>query len=34
MNLFKVVLKPLVKIALELSKLTEFTGREEPTVIT
>jgi len=30
----QVVLKPLVKIALQLSKLTEFTGREEPTVIT
>lgn len=30
----QVVLKPLVKIALEVSKLTEFTGREKPTVIT
>jgi len=28
------ILKPLVDIALELSKLREFTGRNEPTVIT
>lgn len=30
----QVQLKPLVNIALEISKLKEFTGREEPTVIT
>lgn len=30
----QVVLKPLIQIALQLSKLTEFTGRQEPTVIT
>ena len=30
----KVVLKPLIQIALEISKLTEFIGRTEPTVIT
>lgn len=30
----QIVLKPLVEIALEISKLTEFTGRKEPTVIT
>ena len=28
------VLKPLVMLALELSQLKQFTGREEPTVIT
>merc|ERR1719221_493542 len=28
------VVKPLAKIALELSKLAEYTGRNEPTVIT
>ncbi|XP_034232969.1 phosphoglucomutase [Thrips palmi] len=28
------ILKPLVEIALEVSKLKEFTGRQEPTVIT
>ena len=28
------VLKSIVKIALEISQLKEFTGREEPTVIT
>ena len=27
-------LAPLIKVALETSKLTEFTGRESPTVIT
>ncbi|ORZ16169.1 hypothetical protein BCR41DRAFT_353624 [Lobosporangium transversale] len=27
-------LRPLIQVALELSKLTEFTGRKEPTVIT
>ncbi|KAF9314426.1 Phosphoglucomutase-2 [Podila horticola] len=27
-------LRPLIQVALNLSKLTEFTGREEPTVIT
>lgn len=27
-------LKPLIEVALSLSKLTELTGREEPTVIT
>jgi len=27
-------LKPLIDVALEISKLTQFTGREEPTVIT
>lgn len=27
-------LGPLIKLALETSKLTEFTGRKEPTVIT
>ena len=27
-------LAPIIKIALELSKLKEFTGREKPTVIT
>ncbi|KAG0331154.1 Phosphoglucomutase-2 [Podila horticola] len=27
-------LRPLIQVALKLSKLTEFTGREEPTVIT
>ncbi|KAB0791768.1 hypothetical protein PPYR_03568 [Photinus pyralis] len=30
----QVTLKPLVTIALQISKLKEFTGREEPTVIT
>jgi phosphoglucomutase len=30
----QVVLKPLIQIALQISKLTEFTGRQEPTVIT
>lgn len=30
----QVVLKPLIQIALQISKLTEFTGRTEPTVIT
>ena len=30
----QVVLKPLIQIALQISKLTEFTGRSEPTVIT
>jgi len=30
----QVMLKPLVNIALELSQLKQFTGREEPTVIT
>ncbi|XP_004365437.2 phosphoglucomutase [Capsaspora owczarzaki ATCC 30864] len=30
----QVALKPLIETALELSKLTEFTGRKEPTVIT
>lgn len=30
----QVVLKPFVRIALEISKLTEFTGRDAPTVIT
>jgi phosphoglucomutase len=29
-----VALKPLIAVALELSKLTELTGRAEPTVIT
>jgi hypothetical protein len=29
-----VALKPLVELALELSKLEEFTGCKEPTVIT
>merc|ERR1712241_729747 len=33
MHQFEVV-KPLAAIALELSKLTEYTGREVPTVIT
>lgn len=28
------ILKPLVSIALEISKLREFTGRDVPTVIT
>lgn len=28
------ILKPLVTIALEISKLREFTGRDVPTVIT
>lgn len=28
------VLKPLVEIALQLSKLSEYTGRQQPTVIT
>lgn len=28
------VVKPLAGIALSISKLTEFTGRTEPTVIT
>jgi phosphoglucomutase len=28
------MLKPLVEIALKISKLPEFTGRSEPTVIT
>mmetsp|Transcript_16849 Transcript_16849/g.27717 ORF Transcript_16849/g.27717 Transcript_16849/m.27717 type:complete len:117 (+) Transcript_16849:166-516(+) len=27
-------LQPIIKVALELSKLKEFTGREKPTVIT
>ena len=27
-------MQPLVKVALSMSKLTEYTGREEPTVIT
>lgn len=27
-------LKPLIEVALELSRLTELTGREKPTVIT
>lgn len=30
----KAVLKPLIQLALELSKLKEFTGRTEPTVVT
>jgi phosphoglucomutase len=30
----QVVLKPLIDIALEISKLRQFTGRSEPTVIT
>jgi len=30
----QVVLEPLVQIALQISKLVEFTGRNEPTVIT
>lgn len=30
----QVVLRPLIEIALEISKLREFTGRNEPTVIT
>lgn len=30
----QVMLEPLVKIALQISKLPEFTGRTEPTVIT
>jgi len=30
----QVMLKPLVEIALKISKLRELTGREEPTVIT
>lgn len=30
----QVALKPLVQVALELSKLAQFTGRQEPTVIT
>lgn len=30
----QLMLEPLVKIALEISKLQEFTGRSEPTVIT
>lgn len=30
----QVVLKPFIKIALEISKLAEFTGRDAPTVIT
>jgi phosphoglucomutase len=30
----QVVLKPLIQIALQISKLTEYTGRQEPTVIT
>ncbi len=30
----QVVLEPLIQIALRISKLTEFTGRTEPTVIT
>lgn len=30
----QVVLKPLIQIALQISKLTEYTGRTEPTVIT
>ena len=30
----QVVLKPLVEIALNLSKLQEYTGRDKPTVIT
>ena len=30
----QVVLEPLIQIALRVSKLTEFTGRTEPTVIT
>jgi phosphoglucomutase len=29
-----VVLKPLIEVALEISKLQHFTGRTEPTVIT
>lgn len=28
------LLKPLIDVALELSKLKEFTGRDRPTVIT
>jgi phosphoglucomutase len=28
------VLRPLIEIALQISKLKEFTGRTEPTVIT
>eukprot|EP00158_Paraphelidium_tribonemae_P005045 Partr_v1_DN27131_c0_g1_i1_m15448 putative phosphoglucomutase len=28
------VLKPLIQVALSISKLVEFTGRKEPTVIT
>ena len=27
-------LGPIIKVALEISKLQEFTGRDEPTVIT
>ena len=30
----KVILKPLVDIALKISNLVELTGREKPTVIT
>lgn len=30
----QVVLRPLIEIALQISKLKEYTGREEPTVIT
>lgn len=30
----QIILKPLVNIALQISQLKEFTGREEPTVIT
>ena len=30
----KVMLKPLVQIALQIAKLTERTGRDNPTVIT
>jgi phosphoglucomutase len=30
----QVALQPLVQLALKLSQLTEFTGREKPTVIT
>ena len=30
----QVMLKPLVEIALKISKLRELTGRDEPTVIT
>jgi hypothetical protein len=33
-NFQKAVLRPLIEIALEISKLKEFTGRNEPTVIT
>lgn len=32
--IFKIVLRPLIEIAFEISKLKEFTGRTEPTVIT